>query len=130
MNYPNSDITGHILGVAIEVHRILGPGLLESMYEDALVIELIERKLEVERQVHLPASYKGHPLGSSFRIDLVVEKSVIVEVKAVEHLLPVHDARVLTYLHLTNLRVGLLLNFNVSYLNQGIRRLVNAKFQG
>lgn len=117
------DITGAIIGAAIEVHRELGPGLLESVYEECLRREL-ELRIKFERQVELPIVYKGVPLGCVHRIDLIVEGKVIVELKSVEKILPVHEAQLLTYLRLTGKSVGLLINFNVPVLKDGVVRRV------
>ena len=114
-----------MIGAAIEVHRHLGPGLLESIYEEALYQELVSRHVPVEKQVRLPVSYKGLPLGRSLRLDLVVDSRLIVEVKAVEQLMGIHHSQLLTYLRLTGCRLGLLINFNVPVLHKGIRRLIN-----
>jgi GxxExxY protein len=114
-----------IVGAAIEVHRQLGSGLLESIYEAALCRELGLRGIRAERQVQVPLSYKGSPLDLNLRLDLVVERMVIVEVKSVDRLLPIHRAQVLTYLKLSCLPVGLLINFNVELLRNGVRRLLN-----
>jgi len=121
---PEQQLTYAIVGAAIEVHRHLGPGLLESAYEECLCRELVLRGLRVERQKPLPLSYKGVKLDCGYRMDLVVEDRVLIEVKAVEALAPIHEAQVLTYLRLTGVRVGLLINFNVSVLKQGLTRLV------
>lgn len=118
-------ISEAIIGASIEVHRHLGPGLLESVYEECLCFELHERNLPFERQRCLPLLYKGLALGAGFRVDLVVSESVIVEIKTAEKLLPIHDAQLLTYLRLTGLTIGLLINFNVPALHLGIKRLVN-----
>jgi GxxExxY protein len=118
-------ITEQIIGSAIEVHRALGPGLLESAYEACLVFELRERGLYIEQQKPLPITYKTVRLDCGYRLDLVVASCVIVEVKAVERLNSVHDAQLLSYLKLANCRVGLLLNFHCTMLKHGIRRLVN-----
>lgn len=117
-------VTEDIIGAAIEVHRILGPGLLEAAYEACLCHELAQRGRGFERQKALPVNYKGNLVDCGFRLDLIVEECVIVEVKAVERLLSVHQAQVLTYLRLTGVRVGLLLNFNSMILTQGIKRVV------
>jgi GxxExxY protein len=117
-------LTGEIIGAAIEVHKALGPGLLESAYERCLARELELRGLRVERQVEIGLEYKGERLDCVYRMDLVVEGGVLIEIKAVEKLLPIHDAQVLTYLRLTGLRKALLLNFNTPYLRGGIKRLV------
>ena len=123
--FSNDDLTGKIIGAAIEVHRCLGPGLLESAYESCLEYELNIVQLRVRRQVALPVVYKGLTLEQGFRIDLLVQDSVVVELKAVECLLPVHEAQVLSYLRFSGCKVGLLLNFNVLALKHGgIRRLV------
>jgi GxxExxY protein len=114
-----------ILGAAIEVHRELGPGLLESVYEAALCRELWIRQIRVDRQVPVSVRYKGAELESQFRIDLLVESAVVVEVKAIEKLTHIHRAQVLTYLKLSGHTVGLLLNFNVPLLRHGMRRILN-----
>ena len=118
-------ITLAIIQAAIEVHKILGPGLLENLYRECLLFELSERGLKVMADEPIPIFYKGKPLNGKYKIDLLVEDAVVVELKAVEAVLPVHCAQVLTYLRLTEKSVGLLLNFNVSYLRQGVRRIVN-----
>lgn len=118
------EITDQVTGAAIEVHRELEAGLLESVYEECLCRELRLRGLAVERQTQVPVRYKGAEVDASFRIDLLVEGTVIVEVKAVEQLLSVHEAQLLTYLRLAGKRVGLLLNFNVPLLKDGIVRRV------
>jgi GxxExxY protein len=118
-------ITEQIIGAAIEVHRHLGPGLLESAYEQCLCFELSQLGLQFARQVDLPVSYKGVKLDCGYRLDLVVEGEVIVELKAVEELAPVHSAQLLTYLKLSGKKVGLLMNFNEPVLRRGLKRLVN-----
>ncbi len=118
-------LTGQIIGGAIEVHRALGPGLLESAYQECLAVELEERGMKVARQCLLPIVYKGKKLDAGYRIDLLVDEQVIVELKSVRKLEPIHDAQLLTYLKLAGKRYGLLLNFNVPVLKDGIRRLVN-----
>ena len=118
-------ITEAIIGAAIEVHRELGPGLLESAYELALVFELTRRGLRVSRQKPLPLIYKGHHLDVGYRLDLLVEDAVIVELKAVDQIAPIHHAQLITYLKLSGCSVGLLINFNVPLLKDGIVRLVN-----
>jgi GxxExxY protein len=107
--------TGPIIGAAIEVHRHLGPGLLESAYEECLCHELYLRGIGCRRQVDLPVEYKGLKLDCGYRLDLIVNEEVIVELKCVEKVLPVHEAQLLTYMQLTGRRVGLLINFNVQY---------------
>jgi GxxExxY protein len=119
------DGSEELIAASIEVHRHVGPGLLESVYEQCLAHELLARGLRVERQRVLPVLYKGVVLDRGHRLDLVVEERFIVEVKAVERLLPVHEAQVITYLKLTGLTTALLVNFNVAVLRQGLRRLTN-----
>ena len=114
-----------IIGAAIEVHRCLGPGLLEATYEEALIHELTSTGLSLERQLLVPISYKGFELANSLRLDLIVNELVIVEIKAVDVILPIHDAQLLTYLRLTNKKLGLLLNFNSPSMRTGIKRVVN-----
>ncbi len=118
-------ITESIIGAAIEVHRDLGPGLLESAYENCLTFELVERGLKVEQQKPLPVVYREVKLDCGYRLDLLVEEAVIVEVKAVDRLAPIHKAQLLSYLRLSGCKVGLLINFNVKVLKDGIRRVVN-----
>lgn len=118
-------VTEQIIGAAMEVHRALGPGLLESAYEACLVYELRERGFRVEQQKPLPVVYKGVQLDCGYRLDVVVDGCVIVEIKAVEKLTTVHEAQLLSYLRLLDCRVGLLLNFHCTMLKNGIRRIVN-----
>ena len=118
-------ITEEIIGAAIEVHRALGPGLLESAYEACLAFELAERGLKLKQQTPVPVQYRDVKLDVGYRLDLLVEGSVIVEIKAVDSLQPVHQAQLLSYLRLSGRRVGLLINFNVKVLKNGISRLVN-----
>ena len=120
-----SGVTRSIIGAAIEVHRHLGPGLLESAYEECLCYELSQAGLRFRRQVAVPVMYKGLKLTCDYRLDLIVEDSVIVEIKTVDNLLPIHSAQLLTYLKATNKPVGLLINFNLPVLKDGIKRLVN-----
>lgn len=117
-------LTEAVIGAAIEVHRALGPGLLESSYKECLCRELSVRGVPFERERALPLEYKGIRLECGYRLDLLVADSVVVEVKAVEALAPVHDAQLLTYMRLGGWQVGLLINFNVELLKQGIRRRV------
>jgi GxxExxY protein len=117
-------VSGEVIGAAVEVHRRLGPGLLESAYELALCRELELRGLQHFRQKALPLVYKGADLGCAYRLDVVVEELVVVEVKSVEELLPIHTMQLLTYLRLTGYQLGLLVNFNVPVLRQGIKRVV------
>ena len=116
-------LTEQIIGAAIEVHRTLGPGLLESAYEECLCVELGLRDIRFRSQVELPVVYKEHRVDGGYRLDLVVEDSVVVEIKAVERLLPLHEAQLLTYLRLSGMATGLLLNFNDPVLKDGIRRM-------
>lgn len=121
-------LTKRIIGGAIQVHRELGPGLLESTYQACLELELRTRGLHVESQVAIPLTYKGEELGTGYRLDLLVERSVVVEVKSVEHFEPVHIAQVLSYLKLSGHKVGLLMNFNVKWLaDQGLKRLIQCQ---
>ena len=119
-----SALTAGIIACAIDVHRTLGPGLLESAYEECLAFELSLRGLSFDRQLGLPVSYKGHALNCGYRIDLLVANEVVVEIKAVDALLPIHEAQLLTYLKLGGWHLGLLINFNVPLLKNGIRRRV------
>jgi GxxExxY protein len=116
-------LTDRIIGAAIAVHRELGPGLLESTYEACLVFELARRSVHVERQCALPVLYQGIAIDCAYRIDLLVERQVVVELKAIERIERVHIAQMLTYLRLSGCRVGLLINFNVALLKDGIQRL-------
>jgi GxxExxY protein len=118
-------ISGQIIGAAIEVHRALGPGLLESTYEACLDYELRERGLPIERQWPLLVTYKGTEIDREYRLDLVVGECVVVEIKAVEQLLPIHQAQILSYLRLSGLPLGLLINFHCAALRDGIRRFRN-----
>jgi GxxExxY protein len=117
-------LTEQVIGAAIEVHRTLGPGLLESAYEECLCRELTLREIPFDRQRSLPVMYKGLQLDCGYRVDVLVAGLVVVEIKAVESLQPIHDAQLLTYLRLGGWKVGLLINFNVEKLTQGISRLV------
>jgi len=118
-----NQITGAIIGAAIEVHKTLGPGLFESIYEECLGIELSNREMLFNRHKEIKVEYKGFKLESLYRIDILVDDLVIVELKACEKLLLIHEAQLLTYLKLTGLEVGLLINFNVSVLKEGIKRI-------
>ena len=119
------DLTSSIIGSAIEVHRHLGPGLLESVYEECLSYELELQGLRVERQLACPIQYKGRHFDVGYRIDLFVNKNTIVELKSIKRIEPIHEAQILTYLRLLDVRYGLILNFNVPVLKQGIRRMLN-----
>ncbi len=123
---PLNEISKCIVDAAIEVHRNLGrPGLLENVYEEALAWELSQRGFMVERQILVPIIYKGNELGSPLRLDLLIEKSVVVEVKATSNYNPIFEAQILTYLRMMDLNVGLVINFGEKYVKDGIRRVVN-----
>jgi GxxExxY protein len=119
----NDPLTERIIGFAIEVHRHLGPGLLESAYEECLCHELSQDGLMFQRQMPLPVIYKSVRLDCGYRLDIVVENSVVIELKSVERLMPIHEAQLITYLKLSGVPTGLLLNFNTPVLREGIRRL-------
>jgi GxxExxY protein len=118
-------LTNQVIGAAIDVHRALGPGLLESTYRDCLCQELLLRGVPFKREVPVPLEYKGVEIQCGFRLDVLVADFVLVELKAVSRLLPIHEAQLLTYLRLRGLHVGLLINFHVTVLRNGIKRLVN-----
>jgi GxxExxY protein len=122
---PLTTLTKRINGAAIAVHRLLGPGLLESAYQACLEYELALRRISFERQVSVPIIYRGVQIDCGYRLDLLVEGCVVVEVKSVERLGPIHSAQMITYLKLRECPVGLVLNFNVTSMRQGIRRLTN-----
>jgi GxxExxY protein len=124
MPYENDPLTEKIIGFAINVHRHLGPGLLESAYEECLCYEIEQSGLSFRRQVPLPIIYKAVRLDCGYRMDIVVQDHVIVELKTVERLLPIHEAQMLTYLKLSGVGIGLLLNFNTAVLKDGIRRML------
>ena len=119
-----NQITRDVIGAAIEVHRQLGPGLLESSYRECLCRELLLRGIPFEKEKPLPLEYKGIHLGCGYRLDLLVSNSVVVEVKSVEALAPIHDAQLMTYLRIGGWRIGLLVNFNVAVLKNGIHRRI------
>jgi GxxExxY protein len=119
-----NEISEQIIGAAIEVHKALGPGLLESAYEECLCYELKLREIRFERQRPLPVQYKGTKLDCGYRTDVLVADAVVVEVKAVETIAPIHEAQLLTYLKLGHWKLGLLINFNVPILKNGIRRRI------
>jgi GxxExxY protein len=127
MKFP--EITGKIIVAALKVHSGIGPGVLESVYKICLAHELKQAGMTVSSEVALPVVYNGLRLDSGFRIDLLVENLVIVELKCVEALLPIHKAQLLTYLRLSNKPIGLLFNFNVIHLRDGIKRILNNKYQ-
>lgn len=118
-------ISGNVIDAAMKVHTVLGPGLLESTYETCLKHELVKRGYMVETQILLPIQYEEIKLDAGYRIDMLVESKVLLELKSVEQLLPIHEAQILSYLRLSNYRVGLLINFNVIHLKEGIKRMVN-----
>ncbi len=118
-------LSGEIIGSAIEVHRVLGPGLLESAYEECLIWELARKDLKVARQVVIPVRYKELKLEEGYRVDIVVNEAVILELKCVDALQPIHSAQLLTYLKMTGLKLGLLLNFKVDVMRKGVKRIVN-----
>jgi GxxExxY protein len=119
----NDDLAGKIIAAAIEVHRHLGPGLLESAYERCLAIELRQRGIPFERQKDLPLSYKGESVHAAYRLDLVIDNELILELKTVEKFEPIHTAQALTYLRLTGIKTALLINFNTPLLKDGIKRI-------
>ena len=118
-------LTEKVIGCAIEVHKAIGPGLLESAYEECLCYELAQNGLKFERQVPLPVVFKGVKLDCGYKLDIIVENTVIIELKAVDRIIAIHEAQLLSYLRMLDLRVGLILNFHSSVLKQGIRRIVN-----
>ncbi len=120
----NYELTGEIIGAAIEVHKQLGPGLLESAYEECLAYELVQRGLQIERQRPVPVVYKKVKLDFGYRIDILVGNTVLLELKSVDSLAPVHEAQVLTYMKFSGKSIGLLINFNVTVLKNGLRRYV------
>lgn len=122
---PENDLSYKIIGAALQLHKNLGPGLLESVYENALAYDLREKGLQVVQQHPMPFQYKEIKMSVGYRIDLLVERKVIVEIKSVENLAPVHFAQVLTYLKLSDLKLGLLINFNNKILKNGIHRIAN-----
>ncbi len=122
----HEDLTGKIIDAAMKVHSVLGPGLLESAYEACLLFELGKGGLRAARQVELPVVYENVKIDAGYRIDLLVEDEVVVELKSVEQLLPIHQAQLLSYLKLSGKQVGLLINFNVVHLKDGLKRMVNS----
>jgi GxxExxY protein len=120
-----NELTEKIIGCAIKVHRTLGPGLLESAYEVCLVHELRKAGLRVEKQVPVPIIYDGVALDACYQLDVVVEDSIILELKSVERIMPIYEAQLLTYLKLTNRKLGLIINFNTQLLKNGIKRMAN-----
>lgn len=124
-----NQVSSQIIGAAIEVHKALGPGLLESAYEECLCHELRLRKINFERQKELPVIYKGISLDCGYSLDILVQKRVIVELKACEAIKPIHRAQLLTYLKVMDLRLGLLLNFNVPVMKEGVERILNGNIE-
>jgi GxxExxY protein len=125
MRFPDRyALTERVIGLAIEVHRHLSPGLLESAYEECLCYELATHEIEFARQVALPIAYKQIKLDCGYRMDLVIDRSLVIEIKAIERLIPIHDAQLLTYLRLSGHRIGLLMNFHAILLKDGLRRLM------
>ncbi|MBT0812911.1 GxxExxY protein [Litoribacter ruber] len=120
-----NDLSYKIIGLAVDIHRNVGPGLLESAYENALAYELIKAGYEVRQQVPMPFIYKEIKLECGYRMDLLVENKIIIEVKSIENLAPVHYAQLLTYLRLSQIKLGLLMNFNTKLMKEGIHRVVN-----
>ena len=120
-----NNLTNKIIGAAIEVHKEMGPGLLESVYEECLLIELKENGIHAENQVKLPLVYKGKELNKYFNIDILVENEILIELKVVEDVLPVHEVQLVTYLKLAKKKLGLLINFHEAVLTHGIRRKIN-----
>ncbi len=120
-----NELSHEVIGAAIEVHKVLGPGMLEFIYEEALVIELEDRGLNVVRQAEVEVSYKNRHLENKLRLDMLVDGIVIVEIKSVEKILPVYEAQLLTYLRLAEKKLGLLINFNAVVLRNSIKRIVN-----
>ena len=124
-NQELNDLAGIILDAAMTVHRAIGPGLLESVYQECLVMELRKRAIKVEREVHVQLHYQNEPIDKEYKIDLLVENEIILELKSVEVVLKVHEAQVVSYLRLSNRKLGFLINFNVPLLKQGFKRFVN-----
>ena len=122
-------ICNEIIGAAIAVHKELGPGLMESVYQYCLIEELTKRGLSVESELELPLVYKGKEIGKTFRIDLLVEDDIVIELKSVDELKPIHEVQLVTYLKLTNKPIGLLMNFNVPLLTKGVKRKINAEIR-
>jgi len=121
---PIDALTHAVIGAAIEVHQLLGPGLLESLYERALCRELALREIPYQRQVNIPVRYKGELIEGNLRLDLVVANTLIVELKAVDRILPIHEAQLLSYLKLSDLHVGLVINFHAIRIKDGLKRLI------
>lgn len=120
-----NEITHEVIECCIEVHKEMGPGLMESIYEECLESLLIENGLDVKRQVEFPLYFRDKELSKTFKLDMLVNNAVILELKSVEYLLPIHEAQLVSYLKLTNIKLGLLINFNEKYVTKGIRRKIN-----
>jgi GxxExxY protein len=118
-----NELTQKIIGAAIEVHKALGPGLLESSYEACLMFEIVEQGITANQQTLLPINYKGHKIDSGYRIDILIPETLIIELKATDKIHPIHIAQTLTYMKLSNIKTGLIINFNVPKLTDGIKRL-------
>jgi GxxExxY protein len=125
MNVPENKITHEIMDCFLKVHKAMGPGLLESIYEECLCYELQKRNMSFSRQISLPILYDGISLKNSLRLDLVVENKVVLELKSIEKILPIHEAQILSYLKLSKLPIGFLVNFNVPLIKNGVKRFVN-----
>jgi len=123
--YTENELATIVIGKAIDVHKVLGPGLLESAYQECLHYELQEAGLYVEREVTMPIFYKGIQLEHGYRIDLLVEEKLVIELKTVDELIPIHEAQILTYLKFGNFKLGLLINFRVKMLREGLKRYSN-----
>lgn len=117
-------LTERIIGAAIEVHRNLGPGLLESAYQQCMAYELVDKGIKFVLEKEIPVKYKGNEINCAFRADMIVEDTVIVELKSVDKLMPIHNAQIITYLKISSKKVGLLINFNVGLLKNGIKRII------
>ena len=124
-----SDLTGKIIGAAIDVHKELGPGLLENVYETCLCYELVERGMGAQRQLALPVHYKGREIEEGFRIDLLVDDEVLIELKSCENVLPIQRSQIITYMRFSKTSIGLLINFNKKVLKDGIQRFALAEHQ-
>ena len=120
----NEDLTKKIIGCAIEVHKLLGPGLLESAYEDCLIYELTTLNLNIARQKPVPVIYKEIKLDCGYRLDILVENKVIIELKSIDAIAPIHEAQILTYMKFSKIKTGLLINFNVTLLKNGLKRYI------
>ena len=124
MEFLYPELTREIMDCAYKVHSFLGPGLLESSYEECMYFEILSRKLHAEKQKPMPLIYNGRKLNVGYRLDLLVEKLVVIEIKSVDHLAPIHTAQLLTYLRLSECKVGFLMNFNVERMKDGIKRYI------